>query len=243
MMKSKENWFKSWFDSPYYHLLYKHRNEEEALFFITHLIKLFPSSKQSLLDMACGRGRHSRMFHKMGLEVTGVDLSKNNIAFARKFEAKGLKFLQKDMLIPMESKFDLVTNLFTSMGYFPNASDNWKVIQSMKTNLNVGGYGVIDFLNVNYAEKLFPSKETKTIDGVQFSITKTADDSFFYKHIEVDDQGKKFEFIEKLKKINRSEFEDCIKKEGLELIHVFGNHDLSEFKKNTSKRLILIFKK
>ena len=243
MRNSKENWFKSWFDSPYYHLLYKHRDDFEAKSFIEKLITILPSEKNSLLDMACGRGRHSRVFHQFGFDVTGIDLSKNNIKFAKKFETEGLQFIQKDMLLPMPKQYDVVTNLFTSMGYFPNPSDNWRVIQAMKANLKFGGYGIIDFLNVNYAEKLFPSKETKIIDGLNFSITKTSDDFFFYKHIQINDQDKNFEFVEKLRKISRKDFEECITNEQLEILHIFGDHDLSKFSAENSKRLILIFKK
>ena len=34
---TKEAWYKSWFDSHYYHLLYDHRDEREAQEFITRL--------------------------------------------------------------------------------------------------------------------------------------------------------------------------------------------------------------
>ncbi|MCH8534477.1 MAG: class I SAM-dependent methyltransferase [Flavobacteriaceae bacterium] len=243
MGNSKENWFKSWFDSPYYHLLYQNRDEKEATFFIQNLIEILPPTKTNLLDMACGRGRHSKVFHEHGYRVTGIDLSRNNIQYAQQFKAPNLVFLERDMLIPMNKKFEITTNLFTSMGYFPNASDNWKVIQAMKNNLVEGGWGIIDFLNIYYAERFFPSEEIKTINGVKFSIRKTSDASFFYKKIHIEDAGQVFEFEEKLKKISKSEFEDCIKQEKLELLHVFGDHDLSKFDSKTSKRLIMIFKK
>ncbi len=243
MGKSQKNWYKTWFDSPYYHLLYQHRDENEASLFIQNLVEKIALKKGSVLDMACGRGRHSKYFHLLGFQVTGIDLSKNNIAYAKQFEKPGLHFLQRDMLIPMEDNFDVVTNLFTSMGYFPNASDNWKVIQAMHSNLKLGGYGIIDFLNINYAEKLFPSEEIKILDGVKFTISKTLDQDFFYKNIKVEDNGKVYEFEEKLKKITKRDFEECLKKVELEITHVFGDHDLSAFHSTNSKRLILVFKK
>ena len=38
MQENSENWFASWFDTPYYHLLYKERNEKEAQLFINNLV-------------------------------------------------------------------------------------------------------------------------------------------------------------------------------------------------------------
>ena len=53
-------WFKNWFNSPYYHILYKERDSYEAEYFIDNLIiylKIAENSK--IIDIACGKGRHS----------------------------------------------------------------------------------------------------------------------------------------------------------------------------------------
>jgi len=55
------NWFEHWFNSPYYHILYKDRNEKEAQIFIDNLISYLQIPKKSnILDIACGNGRHSK---------------------------------------------------------------------------------------------------------------------------------------------------------------------------------------
>ncbi|MEP2509893.1 MAG: methyltransferase domain-containing protein, partial [Reichenbachiella sp.] len=80
---SKKQWFDEWFNTIYYHILYKHRDYEEAAKFLDHLInyfKIVPNSK--ILDLACGKGRHSIYLNKKGFDVTGVDLSEENIKFA-----------------------------------------------------------------------------------------------------------------------------------------------------------------
>ncbi|NBY24868.1 MAG: SAM-dependent methyltransferase, partial [Chitinophagaceae bacterium] len=57
----EHSWFSEWFNSPYYHLLYSHRDEEEAKEFINRLIDhLRPKQESRMLDVGCGRGRHSR---------------------------------------------------------------------------------------------------------------------------------------------------------------------------------------
>ncbi|HET6992715.1 MAG TPA: methyltransferase domain-containing protein, partial [Bacteroidia bacterium] len=80
-MTSENNcWFESWFDSPYYHLLYGNRDEKEAENFIEVLARFLKAPKGSrALDLACGKGRHSVALYKNGFEVTGIDLSERNI--------------------------------------------------------------------------------------------------------------------------------------------------------------------
>ena len=54
-----KKWFQNWFNSPFYHILYKQRDEEEAELFIDNLCTLLRPAKESrMLDIACGRGRH-----------------------------------------------------------------------------------------------------------------------------------------------------------------------------------------
>ena len=76
----KKQWFETWFDTEYYHILYKHRDENEADLFIDKLVRFLNIPVQSkVLDLACGKGRHAMVLHRYNLEVLGVDLSKNSI--------------------------------------------------------------------------------------------------------------------------------------------------------------------
>ena len=81
----QQNWFASWFDTPYYHILYKDRDYNEAQLFmdnLTHYLNLPEEAK--ILDLACGKGRHSIYLNSLGYDVTGADLSENSINEASK---------------------------------------------------------------------------------------------------------------------------------------------------------------
>ena len=68
--KQDMNWFKNWFNSPYYHILYKNRDIKEAELFIDNLINKLKLKKTSkLIDIACGKGRHACYFNKKGFDV------------------------------------------------------------------------------------------------------------------------------------------------------------------------------
>jgi len=88
---SEQAWYKEWFNSPFYHRLYFERDEKEAAGFISTLIDhLEPAPGSYMLDIACGRGRHSRFLAEKGFNVTGIDISFDSIAFAKKSENENL---------------------------------------------------------------------------------------------------------------------------------------------------------
>src|SRR5690554_6600617 len=133
MAKQKAEWFETWFDTPYYHILYQNRDFSEAEKFINNLLDYLKLPKDAnCLDLACGKGRHSVFLNKKGLQVTGVDLSENSIQEAKPFENETLKFDTHDMReVYKKNTYDIVFNLFTSFGYFDSSEDNLKVLKSV----------------------------------------------------------------------------------------------------------------
>jgi len=90
---SEQAWYKDWFNSPFYHKLYFERDDKEAEAFISRLIDhLKPATGSYMLDVACGRGRHSRILAGKGFRVTGIDISFDSIAFQKKSRMKTLSF-------------------------------------------------------------------------------------------------------------------------------------------------------
>ena len=56
MPKDKTKWYASWFDTPYYHLLYKERDQGEAQMFMNNLTSFLNIPKGGkILDLACGK--------------------------------------------------------------------------------------------------------------------------------------------------------------------------------------------
>ena len=91
---TQQPWYRDWFNSPYYHLLYFDRNETEARVFINRLLEyLHPPASASMLDIACGKGRHALAMAEKGFQVTGIDISPAMIEEARKLEQDNLQFL------------------------------------------------------------------------------------------------------------------------------------------------------
>ncbi len=242
MQKETEAWYTSWFNTPYYHILYKDRDHREAALFMNAITSYLNLKENStILDLACGRGRHSKYLSRRGFKVTGVDLSEESIEYAKQFEGPNLHFDVHDMCVPYPKQFDAVFNLFTSYGYFKRDSDNLETIKAIKSELKPEGHGVIDFLNAKLAIKNLVPKERKKVGNIVFHIEKYVRDGFIFKNIRFEDEGEEYVFTERIKALTHSDFKDYIKEAGVELKAVFGDYHLSEFNEDTSERLILIF--
>ncbi|QNJ98910.1 class I SAM-dependent methyltransferase [Constantimarinum furrinae] len=244
MQKETDNWFASWFNTPYYHILYKDRDYEEAGNFMNQLtsyLQLPIGAK--IMDLACGKGRHAKYLNKLGYEVTGVDLSPESIAYAKKFENDTLHFEVHDMCKPYPRQFDGVFNLFTSFGYFESEEDNLRTIKAIKSNLKENGRGVIDFLNVQKVKKHLNPKEKKTVGDITFSIERYLENDYIFKDIKFSDKGQDYFFTERVKALHLEDFKDYFDQAGVRLTDCFGNYSLAEFDEETSERLILIFGK
>lgn len=241
--KNSENWFSTWFDTPYYHILYKNRNDEEAQAFmdnITHYLNM--PENGTILDLACGKGRHSIYLNKLGYNVTGVDLSENSIAIAKESSNETLQFKTHDMREPMNETYDAVFNLFTSFGYFDTHEDNIKTLKAIKESINEYGFGVIDFFNADFIIENLVAEETKEIDGITFHIKRAVENKKIIKEIRFEDKGESFFFTEKVSAFTLADFEAMMEEAGIYLLEIFGDYKLRKFYKSQSERLILLFK-
>ena len=242
-IKPTEMWYSSWFDTPYYHILYKERNYREAQIFmdnLTHYLNL--PEKAKVLDLACGKGRHSIYLNQLGFTVLGADLSENSITEATKNTNETLHFKVHDMREPFEEKFDAIFNLFTSFGYFENDEDNLTTLKAIKESLTEYGFAVIDFMNVAQVLETLVPEETKTVEGIDFQIKRYLKDGHIYKEIDFEDKGQKFHFTEKVKALTLKDFEELMEEAGIYLLDIFGDYKLKKFHKTDSERLIMIFK-
>jgi SAM-dependent methyltransferase len=238
-------WFDTWFDSPYYHILYQHRDHEEAEAFMDALHAYFrfrPADK--IMDLACGKGRHSIYLNRQGLDVTGLDLSEQNIAYARQFANERLHFYVHDMRHTFqEGTFDYVLNLFTSFGYFEQDEENQEAICAAARALKKEGRLLIDFLNpYTVIHKLVP-EEVKTLDGIEFHITKhLSKDNYIVKDIRFVHEGKKHHYQERVKAIDYDHFLSYFKAAGLQLEACFGDYALGPFRQESSDRMIFVLR-
>jgi SAM-dependent methyltransferase len=263
-VNTSDQWYASWFDTPYYHILYRDRDYAEAGAFMKRLTQRLKLNKNAqIMDLACGRGRHSMYLNQLGYRVTGVDLSDSSIAFAKAelrktssrvsnneertslnpIDASSIEFHVHNMTVAYDQSFDAVFNLFTSFGYFDDAADNLKTITAIKENLKPGGYGVIDFMNVSHVIKNLVSQNSKTEEGITFNNSRRFENGFIYKDIRFRDNDHDYHFTERVSALTLEDFQGYFSAAGVDLIEVYGNYHLEDYDKEISDRLIMIFRK
>ena len=246
--KPASSWYRSWFNSPYYHLLYEKRDDREAADFIDKLIfKIKPSPSANMLDIGCGKGRHSRMLAAKGYHVTGIDISEESIEEARRSGNERLEFLVHDMRQPFRiNHYDFVFNFFTSFGYFNTQEEHHQAIKTFAQSLKKEGILVIDYLNVDYVESHLVKSSDTTKNNITFQIKRWSDQHHFFKNILVSDPGENaepFSFTEKVAKFTLEDFRNMLAKESMQIADVFGTYDLQPYHIHESPRLILLAKK
>lgn len=242
MTKQTKDWYTSWFNTPFYHILYKDRDDKEAQSFMENLTSyLNIEEKGNILDLACGKGRHAVYLNAIGYDVTGIDLSQKSIDFAKQFENARLHFDVHDMREPYHKKFNAVFNLFTSFGFFEEDQDDLNTIKAIKANLKENGVGVIDFMNTDFVIKNLVTKNTQVCDGITFNLKRYVANNFVVKDIEFELDGKQYFFQEKVKTLRLNDFKQLFEKAGVQLLDIFGDYKLNKFHKEKSERLIMIF--
>lgn len=241
----KSAWYEDWFKSPYYPLLYAHRNEQEAERFLQHLLDVLkPKQGAKIWDLACGNGRHSRYLAHKGFEVTGTDLSDPFIEYAQAHAGAGQTFIRQDMRdAPPEIGFDYVLNLFTAFGYFDSGEDDILVLQQIHKGLKPGGILVLDYLNLTPALRNLIEFEEKVLNDIHFIIRRSVENQRIHKDIQVQDGPLSHRYEESVKILYLEDFQRLLASSGFRILFTWGDYEAATFNPENSPRLILFAQK
>ncbi|HEY8389129.1 MAG TPA: class I SAM-dependent methyltransferase [Parasegetibacter sp.] len=237
-------WFERWFNTPYYHKLYHKRDEKEAADFIDALVEyLKPAPESRMLDVACGRGRHSIQLAEKGFDVTGIDISPASIEIANQSAHEKLRFYVHDMRLPFHiNYYNYAFNFFTSFGYFRTRREHDNAIRTIAQSLKSDGVFVLDYLNVGYSSpRLVPFEEIK-LENTIYSINRWQTPDHFFKTITVNDPelAGPIEFTEQVAKFTLGNFEEMFLHHHLKIKEVLGDYGFNGYDPVNSPRMIMI---
>ena len=239
-------WYATWFNTPYYHDLYSHRDYHEARALILTLCKALNVERgQRALDIACGRGRHAMVLAESGLHTVGIDLSPESIVVASEMAHDHLSFQVGNMLAPLEVEpAHWVFNLFTSFGYFEDDAMHQQAIENMANALLPGGKLVLDYMNAEkIAAELVPKDQVKT-DLATYEISRRVEDQTIVKSIKLSEDGCSiFNYEERVRAFTEAELRTFMERAGLRIKSVHGDYELGAYDPEYSDRLIIIAEK
>ena len=157
--------------AKYYDLIYSWKDYEKETLKINEIIKKYKNSDgNKLLDIACGTGKHIEYLQE-NFSCTGIDLNEEMIEIASD-NMNDVSFKQADMInFSLNDSFDVITCLFSSIGYVKSYDNLEKTIMNFSNHLKTGGIVIIEpfFTKSTYTVGL-PSMTT--YDGEDIKIAR-----------------------------------------------------------------------
>ena len=176
-MSKSQPWYETFFDGLYGKVLAGSVHEDQAPAQTELIKKVLKLRKgQRVLDSPCGVGRITFGLARLGLKMTGVDLTASYVVKARrraKREGLDIPFHRCDMReIDFDGEFHAVVNWFTSFGYFDDAG-NLAAAQAYFRALRPGGRLLIEMSNQSWVLSHFTPRSESVQDGVEITDTRT----------------------------------------------------------------------
>ena len=232
-------WYKEWFGADYLEL-YAHRDADEAERHVAFVEDQFgDGAPRTVLDLACGAGRHTAALRRRGHQVFGIDLSVTLLAHPPRVpnaagDMRNLPFARQS--------FDWVLNFFTSFGYFERERENFAVLEQIERLLRPGGRFLIDFLNRDHVLANLKESEVQEIGGRRVAIERRYDEQTrrINKTMRLESDGvAPRTFLESVRAYTEDEVTIGLRWAGLEADAIFGNFEGETYRRD-SQRLIII---
>jgi SAM-dependent methyltransferase len=130
--------------AKYYDKIYHWKDYKVETQKIKELIKQYKTSTgNNLLEVGCGTGHHIQQLQDE-FRCTGVDINKEILKVAKE-KLPNTEFIQADMIsMELGRQFDVITCLFSSIGYVKTYSNLEKTLHSFHSHLCSGGVAFIE---------------------------------------------------------------------------------------------------
>jgi SAM-dependent methyltransferase len=225
---SEMSWYRRWFGEEYLQV-YPHRDQGEAARGVDLVLRhLDPPRGSTVLDLACGAGRHLAELGERGFVAFGLDLS---LPLLRHAAMQGAVARGDMRELPFRSGvFDVLTNFFTSFGYFDDPEDDRRVLREVRRVLRTGGSFAFDFLHADRVRSSLVPRDERTAAGERRVVqTRELLDGgrTVEKRIEIHDPANRLPhvFHERVRLYEPEELLRLLAAAGLEVMETYGDYD------------------
>ena len=238
---SSDAWYVTAFGEDYSQV-YLHRDDASAEREVDALIGLMGlRAGMTVLDVCCGAGRHAAAMARRGMDVTGLDLSEALLAEAgRRPELEG-RLVRSDVReVPFTERFDAVTNLFTSFGYFDDDADNALALNRMAGALRRGGRLVMDHANRRCVEATLVPEDEREVNGRRLISRRRIENDRVIKDMTLElEDGSVREMSERVRLFWPDEIGTMFDAAGVVVDGVYGTFDGGELTEQSDRMIVL----
>ena len=202
-----------------------------------------------VLDACCGPGRISVELALLGMDVTGVDITRPYLEAARESasdEGVNLTLLEADMRsFVAEKPFDAAVNVYNSFGYCATVQEDTLILKSIYDSLKPDGVFVLECISRETAVQYFTEGEWFERAGMtvltEFKVAG-AWEGLVSKWILIGADGKRIEhsFVQRL--YSAPELRYRLVSLGYRSVDVYGGFGLTPYDQ-TAKTMVLVARK
>ena len=125
-------------------------------------LDVYGKADGTILDLGCGRGRHSIELSQRGYNVHGIDFADNNIQIAGELSSNidnqpnfdVVNVVSKDNISVLQDKYDAVLALYDVVGSYPDEESNREIILEAFNHLIDGGLLFLSVMNMELTSRL-----------------------------------------------------------------------------------------
>jgi SAM-dependent methyltransferase len=111
---------------------------------VASLIRDVAPHARTVLDVACGTGKHAECLTTLGFTVDGIDLEPAFVAIASKRCPNGAFYVGDMTLMALAQRYDAITCLFSAIGYARTPALLRQTLAGMASHLATNGVIIID---------------------------------------------------------------------------------------------------
>jgi len=138
---------------------------------IEFILKFCDRLGMDILDLGCGPGIYTEKLALQGHQITGIDFSRNSIAYAKdqaKEKNLSIEYLCQNYLeLEFNNGFDLIFIIYTDFGVLvPKERD--RLLENIYNALKPGGAFIFDVINYRNLDKKFQEHQSWKIENGGF---------------------------------------------------------------------------
>ncbi|HEY0303818.1 MAG TPA: methyltransferase domain-containing protein [Longimicrobiales bacterium] len=221
------NWWRDYFGADFFDLhvdLFPEALSRREVAGMLELMQIPLGAR--ILDVPCGWGRHAALFAEQGYDVIGADLSFDLLRRA----GAGPRYVAADVRRQpfADSSFDVVINVFTSLGLFLDDAEDLAALREAHRLLKDGGRFLLESMHRDDVVADYAERDRWTLpDGTEVRVRRRFDAVAGVSHERLQwrkgDQGGRKQHALRLR--TATEIDTLLRAAGFTDIEYFGDWD------------------